>query len=75
MSLTKPKHKTKTTRKMNIEQILIGLGGAAIGFIASAALGVRRENNARADGYYAGIREGRHWARLNRNSEQKEVGE
>lgn len=58
---------------MPLENLLLLMGGASLGFLAATLLGHRREQIARADGYHAGVREGRQWARLKKLGQ--EVGE
>lgn len=51
-------------------EIFIGAGAFFAGFITASLIGSRHEDNARADGYHAGVREGRQWARLKKLNQE-----
>ena len=52
--------------------LFVGVSGFLLGFLACRAITSHREKNARADGYYEGVREGRHWARLQKLSSRND---
>lgn len=53
---------------MTTEIILTAISSGSVGYMLAAVLGARRAQIERLDGYHLGIREGRAWARRQREA-------